>query len=1007
MNLKITLSTFCICFAPILLWAQSTIKNQAPWQQRVEYTINVKLDDVAHLLIGNETILYVNNSPDTLHEMYIHLWPNAYKNNETAFGKQNIENKKTEFYYLPNEDRGYIDSLNFLADWVSIKWELTEHIDIAKLTLRRPLLPGEKVRLATTFKVKLPKVISRMGHEDQLYCITQWYPKPAVYDVNGWNPMPYLDQGEFYSEFGAFKVNITVPKNYVVAATGQLQNQDEKQWLYEKSKEKFKGENQSKEFPVSSSETKTLTFIQDSIHDFGWFADKRFSIERSEVTLPKSGRKVTTWMYEVAPKKSSIQYVDTAILFYSAMLGEYPYSDVSVAVTPLVSGAGMEYPMITNITESGRQVIVHEVGHNWLYGILASNEREYPWMDESINNYYETRSAENDDLKTFKPLTLQTVASFGSDGYRGLETRYLLGARKNEDQACFLPSVNYTDFNYGAVIYGKASTAFHYLQRYLGDSSFDAMMQYYYEKWKFKHPLPNDFIHHAKQFTGKELDWFFEGLMATTVKQDWKIKKIQKSNDGYWVSIKNTSSINAPVSITGIKNDLAIQTIWVDSITEKPVLFPQGEYDVIRVDAFDNTTDIDRSNNTMRTKGLFKKCEPINFKLFGDAENDYANQLFYSPIIGANLYNKTMLGMAFYNGLLPVKKGTEYIIAPMYAFGTKDLAGTAEIQHHFLTYGFAKRVTLEVKAAQFANEILGPTTYTKLQGGFNLELTPKLMRTSPMNNVYGRMVLANERKRGDAVFTGDNFTYVDLGFSSEQKRVMNPYSYIINYQFGKVANISQNDFHKLTVEATQFVNYAKPKKGFTARFFGGVFLNDYTSTSGREDFRAGSNNGYYDYTYDQSQFGRSEEYSVTSNSLFAQQLIYGGVQFKELYPMVFTNKWATGLNLETTIPGIIPIVLYGDLALVNANDGYFDGNTNTYVSKYTPTFLYTSGISLVLFKDVFRVNIPVMASKAITDYFKGNTPGSLTGEQRYTERITFSLNLNKINPIKSVRKISF
>jgi hypothetical protein len=111
--------------------------------------------------------------------------------------------------------------------------------------------------------------------------------------------------------------------------------------------------------------------------------------------------------------------------------------------------------------------------------------------------------------------------------------------------------------------------------------------------------------------------------------------------------------------------------------------------------------------------------------------------------------------------------------------------------------------------------------------------------------------------------------------------------------------------------------------------------------------------------------------------------------------------------LETTIPGIIPIVLYGDLALVNANDGYFDGNTNTYVSKYTPTFLYTSGISLVLFKDVFRVNIPVMASKAITDYFKGNTPGSLTGEQRYTERITFSLNLNKINPIKSVRKISF
>jgi hypothetical protein len=984
-----------------MLWAQSTTKNQAPWQQRVEYTINVKLDDVAHLLVGNETILYVNNSPDTLHEMYIHLWPNAYKNNETAFGKQNIENKKTDFYYLPNEDRGYIDSLNFLADWVAIKWELTEHIDIAKLTLRRPLLPGEKVRLATTFKVKLPKVISRMGHENQLYCITQWYPKPAVYDVNGWNPMPYLDQGEFYSEFGSFKVNITVPKNYVVAATGQLQNQDEKQWLYEKSNEKFKGESQSKEFPVSSSETKTLTFIQDSIHDFAWFADKRFSIERSEITLPKSGRKVTTWMYEVAPKKSSIQYVDTAILFYSAMLGEYPYSDVSVAVTPLVSGAGMEYPMITNITEAGRQVIVHEVGHNWLYGILASNEREYPWMDESINNYYETRSAENDVLKIASPLTLKTLSSFGSDGYKGLETRFLLSARKNEDQACFLPSVAYTDFNYGAIIYGKASTAFHYLQRYLGDSSFDAMMQSYYEKWKFKHPLPDDFIHHAKQFTGKELDWFFADLMATTEKQDWKIKKIHKSNDGYWVSIKNKSSINAPVGITGIQNDMAIQTIWADSINEKPILFPKGEYDVIRVDAFDNTTDIDRSNNTIRTKGPFKKCEPNTFKLLGDAENPYKKQVFYSPVLGANLYNKTMLGMAFYNSLLPVKTGFEYLIAPLYAFGSNDLAGTAEMQYHFLTYGFAKRVTLEAKAAQFAYEnFLTPATYTKLQGGFNVELTPKKFRTSPTNAIYGRVVLANERARSTSLFSGNNFSYVDLGFSSDQNRVINPYSYIINYQLGNTTSI----FNKLTLEATQSVNYNKAKKGFTAHFFGGVFMTDFVSASGREDFRAGNNTGLFDYTYHQSQFGRSEN-AVTSNSLFAQQLMYGGLQFKELYPAVTTNKWATAVNLETTLPGIIPVVLYADLAFINAQQ-----ITNTITGQqiaYTPTFLYTSGISLVLFKDIFRINFPLLASADINNYFKGEGAYNLAGAKSYTERITFSLNLNKLNPVKAVRKISF
>lgn len=982
--------------------------SQAPWQQRVEYTINVNLDDVNHMLRGDEQFTYINQSPDTLKEMYIHLWPNAYKNNETAFGKQKIENGKTDFYYLPEEDRGWIDSIDFKIDGTKATWQLTEDIDIAKVTLSKPILPGQRVVVSTPFKVKLPTVISRMGHEGQLYCITQWYPKPAVYDVNGWNPIPYLDQGEFYSEFGSFKVNITVPKNYVVAASGRLQNEEEKAWLFEKSKNKFDGENRSKEFPVSLKETKTLTFIQDSIHDFAWFADKRFKVERSEVILPKSGRKVTTWLYEVAPRSSSVLLVDTSVLFYSSMLGEYPYSDASVAVTPLVSGAGMEYPMITNVTSAGRQVIMHEVGHNWLYGILASNERLYPWMDESINNYYETRSAENENYKPFESLTLQNMMSFGSDGYKGLETRYLLGARRNEDQASFLPSVVYTDYNYGAIIYGKASTAFHYLQRYLGDSTFDAMMQAYYEKWKFKHPLPDDFISHAKTFTGKDLDWFFKELMVSTEKQDWKVKKIKKAGNNYELTIKNKSSINAPVSISAIKNEQVVQSVWIDSLTGKPVVFPKGDYDVIRVDAFENTTDINRSNNTIKTKGLFKKNEPMSFRLFGDAENQYRHQVFYSPIVGANLYNKTMLGMAFYNSLLPVKSGVEYIVAPMYAFGTKDLAGTGEIQKHFLTYGFAKRVTIEFKAAQFASENLVPTTYTKLQGGIRLELNPASARTSPNNVIYGRYVLANERSRGTDVFTkiaADNFTYTDIGFTSTQTRVINPYNYTINYQLGDMTSAAQPDmFHKLTLEATQFLNYNKPKKGFTARFFGGIFLNNYHA-SGRELFMAGGNNGYFDYTFDQSQFGRGEK-QLTSNSLFAQQLMYGGLQFKELYPYVYSDTWATGINLESTIPGIFPVVLYADIAFVNADESYMDGNTNQMVYKATPKVLYTSGISLVLFKEIFRINFPLIASKEIVNYYAGKSQYNSSGIS-YAERISFSLNLNKLNPVKTVRQISF
>lgn len=987
-------------FLPLLAWSQK--RNQANWQQHVAYEIRVTLDDREHMLRGNETILYTNNSPNTLTELYMHVWPNAYRNNQTAFAKQQLENGKTDFLYLSDQERGYIDSLAFLLDGKTAQWELTKDIDIARITLNQPLKPGESTRISTPFKVKLPKVVSRMGHEDQLYCVTQWYPKPAVYDVNGWNPMPYLDQGEFYSEFGTFDVYITLPQNYVVASTGVLQNEEEKAWLMAKSKNKFPDSEGSKIFPPSAPQTKTLHYRQDRIHDFAWFADKRFSVERSEVVLPISKRTVTTWMFEVAPKSSSVAWIDTAILFYSDMLGEYPYSDASVAVTPLVSGTGMEYPMVTNITAAGRQVIVHEVGHNWLYGILASNERAYPWMDESINNYYETRSAEYEGIHPYEPLRLQNLASFGSDGYRGLETRYLIGARNNRDQKAMLHAASYDDYNYGAIIYGKASSAFHYLQRYLGDSLFDAMMRAYYEKWKFKHPLPDDFISHAQQFTGKDLNWFFEGLMNTTYKQDWRIKRLRKTPTSTLVYLKNKAPFNAPVSITALNNNIPLHTIWVDSVTDNPVVFPNGLYDRIRVDAFEITTDINRENNTIRTSGLFKKWEPLSFRLFADAEQPYKNQVFWSPVVGMNLYNKTMLGAAFYNGILPNKQ-TSFLVTPLYALGTKDLAGSGELQHNWLTYGKLRKVTAEVKAAQFASEYIVPTTYTRMEAGVKAELTPRNQRTSPLSTLFVRAIGVDERSRKATI--GDNvFYFVEAGLTVNQKVGLDPYQYTVWYQYGD----RQTQFHKVNLEAKRFFHYATKGKGFTARVAGISFLHiqDRLASDGRDVIRAGGNTGLFDYTFDQSQFGRGEN-PVISNSLFAQQLLFGGLEFKELYPGITTDKWAIGTNLETTLPGKIPVVIYADIAFVKADDSYVDGNTGSFVTQYKNTLLYTGGLSIKLFEDVFRINLPILASQEITNYFNGKNAGNVTGAKRYTERISFSFNLNALNPVKGARNISF
>ena len=203
------------------------------FQQHVAYDIEVTLDDSAHTLDAFEKIVYTNNSPDTLEFIWFHLWPNAYKNTETAFAKQRERFLNNSFIFSKEKNRGYIDSLDFKIDNISTETEPhQEWIDAVKVLLPEPLYPGGQITIETPFYVKIPKVFSRLGHMGKHYEITQWYPKPAVYDLKGWHPMPYLDMGEFYSEFGSFDVKITLPEDYRIMATGDIINGEaEYAWL--------------------------------------------------------------------------------------------------------------------------------------------------------------------------------------------------------------------------------------------------------------------------------------------------------------------------------------------------------------------------------------------------------------------------------------------------------------------------------------------------------------------------------------------------------------------------------------------------------------------------------------------------------------------------------------------------------------------------------------------------------------------------------------------------------
>jgi len=450
------------------------------WQQEVNSIIDVSLNDTEHTLDGFIKIQYINHSPDTLRFIWFHLWPNAYKNDQTAFSEQLLGNGRTDFYFSPKERKGYINRLDFRVDGLlATMQDHPRYIDVIKIILPQPLPPGAQTTITTPFHEQLPFNFSRGGHVGGAYQVTQWYPKPAVYDRKGWHEMPYLDQGEFYSEYGRFDVRITLPAKYVVAATGTLQ-QDSASPI-------TKSPN-----PQISKSPRTLHYTQDKIHDFAWFADPRFRVDHDTLQLP-SGRVIDVFAYyrsTSAPVwQHSIRMIKQAVRFRSSLIGEYPFSAISVAEAKIGTGGGMEYPMIAAIapqTSSSEleKVIGHEVGHNWFYAVLGSDERRYPWMDEGIDTYYDDRYA-----KTYPPPAGRVLPSPA-----GLALVYNDAlARIKKDQPISTSSEDLTAFNYGMIAYHKAAIWMRLLEDSLGRPLFDSVMHTYFRRWQFRHPGPEDF----------------------------------------------------------------------------------------------------------------------------------------------------------------------------------------------------------------------------------------------------------------------------------------------------------------------------------------------------------------------------------------------------------------------------------------------------------------------------------------------------------------------------------
>lgn len=534
--------------------------SQSSWQQRVEYEMKIDLNVDTFVFDGDQEIVYTNNSPDTIHKVYYHLFFNAFRpGSQMDLRSLNIADPdkrvKDRISLLNENDFGKMTVLSLSQNGDSIDFEEQGTILLARL--KKPLLPGKKTKLRMSFQGKVPKQIRRSGKNNKdgvALSMTQWYPKLAEYDFEGWHPNPYIGR-EFHGVWGNYTVSITIDKNYLIGGTGYLQNPQEIGHGYE---------NPTKPLKRSDGQKLTWLFYAPNVHDFAWAADPDFTHD-----VVKGPNEVDLhFLYKKHPEnwKKLQQHSIELMAFFNEKIGSYPWKQYSI-----IQGGdgGMEYAMCTLITGGERYKSLfgttsHEMAHTWFQHILANNEAKHPWMDEGFASYISA-------LATSVVLKKEVKNPF---------SRFYQSYRRLANSGMEQPQTTHSDrykFNtaYGASAYSKGAVFLAQLGYIIGEKVLENTLLRYYDTFKFKHPTPNDFKRVAEKESDMELEWYLNDWTRTTGVVDYSIDFINNE-----VILKRIGLIPMPIEvevvfesgekefyyipldlIRGIKKDLSLEAV--------------------------------------------------------------------------------------------------------------------------------------------------------------------------------------------------------------------------------------------------------------------------------------------------------------------------------------------------------------------------------------------------------------------------------------------------------------
>lgn len=543
----------------------TSVAQDYRWQQRAEYIMDVHLDVQTHKVNGIQKLVYYNNSPDTLNTVYYHLYFNAFQPGSMMDIRSRTisdpDSRVTDRISKLKEDEiGYQKIQMLKQDGKDVNY----HVEgtVMEVFLTKPILPKTKVTFEMKFEAQVPNQIRRSGRNSRegiAYSMTQWYPKMAEYDFQGWHPYQYVAR-EFHGVWSDFDVKITLDPTYVIGGTGKLQNPDKIGHGYEKPGTKVN----------RPSGELTWHFIAKNVTDFAWVADPDYVHDIAQVP----GGPEVHFFYQPGEKttdnwKKLQDYTVKHFQFMNKTFGVYPYEVYSV----LQGGdGGMEYAMCTLITgerslPSLVGIMAHEVAHSWYQGVLASNESLYAWFDEGFTDF-----ASNESMAVIMNDTRMHTGSY-NEYYALVKSGLQEPMNQHADHFS-------TNRAYGTAAYSMGEIFLNQLKYIIGEEPFYKGMRRYYNTWKFRHPEPIDFIRVMEKTSGMQLKWYMQYWLNTTKRIDYGIKSFVSNENTSIITLERIGELPMPIDLIVTYSDGLRELFYIpmnETLGNKPAEDPNQQ----------------------------------------------------------------------------------------------------------------------------------------------------------------------------------------------------------------------------------------------------------------------------------------------------------------------------------------------------------------------------------------------------------------------------------------------